>query len=93
MDFFTDPVILVNDNEPRILDSVFNVTGLVSNLFNGTNNALFTYVGGLVLFIVLVGKTPSLTKTAESCLTLEMFRDSSVCPGCLRQPDLHLLRQ
>ena len=56
MDFFTDPVILVNDNEPRILDSVFNVTGLVGNLFNGTNNALFTYVGGVVLFIVLLGK-------------------------------------
>ena len=56
MDLFSDPVILVNDNEPRILDSVFNVTGLVGNLFNGTNNALFTYVGGVVLFIVLLGK-------------------------------------
>ena len=93
MDFFTDPVILVNDNEPRILDSVFNVTGLVGNLFNGTNNALFTDVGGLVLFIVLVGKTASQTWRALCCLTLEMFRDSPVCPGCLRQPDLHLLRQ
>ena len=92
MDFFTDPVILVNDNEPRILDSVFNVTGLVNNLFNGTNNALFTYVGGLVLFIVLVGKT-SKTWTALCCLTIEIFRDRSVCPGCLRQPDIHLVRQ
>ena len=56
MTSFQDPVLLADYNEPRILDTVFNVTGLVSNLFNGTNNALFTYVGGLVLFIVLVGR-------------------------------------
>ena len=91
MDFFTDPVILVNDNEPRILDSVFNVTGLVGNLFNGTNNALFTYVGGVVLFIVLVGKTN--IPSALPCLTGEMFRDSTLRPRCLRQPDLHFIRQ
>ena len=59
MDLFRDPVIMVKDNEPRILDSVFNVTGLVNNLFNGTNNALFVYVGGVVLFIVLVGNRQS----------------------------------
>merc|ERR1712117_369579 len=44
----------VSEGEPRIIDTIFNVTGLVSNLFNNSNNALVTYVGGLVLFIVLV---------------------------------------
>lgn len=58
MDSFDEPsLIRVYEGEPRIIDTIFNVTGLVTNLFNTSNNALFTYVGGLVLFIVLVGKT------------------------------------
>ena len=55
MKIFDDPVLLVPDSEPRILDSVFNVTGLVNNFLNTSNNALVTYVGGVVLFIVLLG--------------------------------------
>ena len=55
MNIFDDPVLLVPDSEPRILDSVFNVTGLVNNFLNTSNNALVTYVGGVVLFIVLLG--------------------------------------
>ena len=46
----------LTQSEPRVIDTIFNVTGLVSNLFNNSNNALVTYVGGLVLFIVLVGE-------------------------------------
>ena len=60
MDLFDNPSLMtvpVDEGEPRIIDTIFNVTGLVSNLFNTSNNALFTYVGGLVLFIVLLGKT------------------------------------
>ena len=60
MDLFDNPSLMtvpVAEGEPRIIDTIFNVTGLVSNLFNTSNNALFTYVGGLVLFIVLLGKT------------------------------------
>ena len=57
MDLFDNPSLMtVSEGEPRIIDTIFNVTGLVNNLFNTSNNALFTYVGGLVLFIVLVGK-------------------------------------
>ena len=55
MELFEDPILLT-DSQPRIFDSVFNVTGLVSNLFNGSDNALVTYVGALVLFVVLVGR-------------------------------------
>ena len=58
MDIFVNPSVMTADEgEPRIIDTIFNVTGLVNNLFNTSNNALFTYVGGLVLFIVLVGET------------------------------------
>ena len=59
MDLFDNPSLMtvpVAEGEPRIIDTIFNVTGLVNNLFNTSNNALFTYVGGLVLFIVLLGK-------------------------------------
>ena len=56
MDLFQSPQLMVNeDGEPRIIDTIFNVTGIVNNLFNTSNNALVTYVGGLVLFIVLLG--------------------------------------
>lgn len=55
MDIFDNPSVMTEgEGEPRIIDTIFNVTGLVNNLFNTSNNALFTYVGGLVLFIVLV---------------------------------------
>ena len=58
MDIFVNPSVMTEgEGEPRIIDTIFNVTGLVNNLFNTSNNALFTYVGGLVLFIVLVGET------------------------------------
>ena len=57
MDIFDNPSVMTEgEGEPRIIDTIFNVTGLVSNLFNTSNNALLTYVGGLVLFIVLVGE-------------------------------------
>ena len=58
VEFAEDPlsVSLVNEGEPRIIDTIFNVTGLVSNLFNNSNNALLFYVGGVVLFIVALGK-------------------------------------
>ena len=57
MDLFQSPQLMVNeDGEPRIIDTIFNVTGIVNNLFNTSNNALVTYVGGLVLFIVLLGR-------------------------------------
>ena len=49
------PEAMLSEGEPRIIDTIFNVTGLVSNLFNNSNNALLVYVGGLVLFIVLLG--------------------------------------
>ena len=56
MDLFQSPQLMVNeDGEPRIIDTIFNVTGIVNNLFNTSNNALVTYVGGLVLFIVMLG--------------------------------------
>jgi len=44
----------MSEGQPRIIDTIFNVTGLVSGLFNNSNNALVTYVGGIVLFIVLL---------------------------------------
>ena len=51
-----DQILLMSEGQPRIIDTIFNVTGLVSGLFNNSNNALVTYVGGIVLFIVLLGK-------------------------------------
>ena len=55
--FIEDPFsgMLETEGEPRIIDTIFNVTGLVSNLFNNSNNALLIYVGGVVLFIVALG--------------------------------------
>ena len=79
MDFFDNPTLMtVSEGEPRIIDTIFNVTGLVTNLFNTSNNALFTYVGGLVLFIVLVGEKIELDLT--KILLLSSFQNLLYMP-------------
>ena len=79
MDFFDNPSLMtVSEGEPRIIDTIFNVTGLVTNLFNTSNNALFTYVGGLVLFIVLVGEKIELDLT--KILLLSSFQNLLYMP-------------
>ena len=41
------------DAEPRILDSVFNVTSLTSGIFN---NSIFQYAGAVIVAIILFGE-------------------------------------
>ena len=76
MDIFANPSLMTaSEGEPRIIDTIFNVTGLVSNLFNTSNNALFTYVGGLVLFIVLVGEEFETIQSFNLVLILVLFQN------------------
>ena len=86
MDLFDNPSLMtVSEGEPRIIDTIFNVTGLVNNLFNTSNNALFTYVGGLVLFIVLVGK--KIGTISLKFFYFLHFRTCFICSRCLLQSD------
>ena len=41
------------DAEPRILDTVFNVTSLTSGIFN---NSIFQYAGAVIVAIILFGE-------------------------------------
>ena len=61
---FENPSLMLTEGEPRLIDTIFNVTGLIDGLFNNSNNALVTYVGGVILFIVLVGP-PNSQRTNE----------------------------
>merc|ERR1712186_132949 len=48
-----DPVILLSplhDGDPRLLDTVFNVSSLTSGIFN---NSLFQYAGLVIVGIIL----------------------------------------
>ncbi len=76
MDIFANPSLMTPaEGDPRIIDTIFNVTGLVNNLFNTSNNALFTYVGGLVLFIVLVGEKFETNQSFNLVLILVLFQN------------------
>ena len=51
-----DPVILLSplhDGDPRLLDTVFNVSSLTSGIFN---NSLFQYAGLVIVGIILFGE-------------------------------------
>ena len=52
---FENPSLMLTEGDPRFIDTIFNVTGLIDGFFNNSNNALVTYIGGVILFIVLVG--------------------------------------
>ena len=54
-----DPVILLSplhDGDPRLLDTVFNVSSLTSGIFN---NSLFQYAGLVIVGIILFGEIKS----------------------------------
>ena len=95
MDLFQSPQLMVNeDGEPRIIDTIFNVTGIVNNLFNTSNNALVTYVGGLVLFIVLLGrKLKHYIHLTQYILHITIFRTCPLFSGCILQSDIHIFIQ
>ena len=48
-----DPGLMSFQGEPRILDSIFNVTSITDGLFN---NTLFQYAGVAILAIILFGE-------------------------------------
>ena len=51
---FSDPVLLYSEGEPRILDTIFNVSSLTtSGIFN---NTLFQTAGIIILGIILFGE-------------------------------------
>ena len=57
-----DPVILLSplqDGDPRLLDTVFNVSSLTSGIFN---NSLFQYAGLVIVGIILFGEIQSLKR-------------------------------
>jgi len=48
---FSDPVLMYSEGEPRIIDTIFNVSSLTtSGIFN---NSLFQYAGIIILGIIL----------------------------------------
>lgn len=51
-----DPVLLVSplgsDGDPRLIDTIFNVSSLTSGIFN---NSLFQYAGLVIVGIILLG--------------------------------------
>jgi len=47
---FSDPVLMFNEGDPRILDTIFNTSSLTSGIFN---NSLFQYAGIIILGIIL----------------------------------------
>ena len=54
-----DPVILLSplhDGDPRLLDTVFNMSSLTSGIFN---NSLFQYAGLVIVGIILFGEIQS----------------------------------
>ena len=50
-----DPVLLVSplSSQPRLIDTIFNVSSLTSGIFN---NSLFQYAGIVIVGIILLGK-------------------------------------
>ena len=51
---FSDPVLMYSEGEPRIIDTIFNVSSLTtSGIFN---NSLFQYAGIIILGIILFGE-------------------------------------
>ena len=52
-----EPVLLADhQGDPRIIDTIFNVSSLTSGIFN---NSLFQYAGLVIVGIILLGKTSS----------------------------------
>ena len=50
-----DPVLLADhQGDPRIIDTIFNVSSLTSGIFN---NSLFQYAGLVIVGIILLGKS------------------------------------
>ena len=55
-----DPLVLLTpmelqmspDGDPRLLDTIFNVSSLTSGIFN---NSLFQYAGAIIVGIILFG--------------------------------------
>ena len=93
----TDPVLLYSVGEPRIIDTIFNVSSLTSGIFN---NSLLQYAGVVIVGIILFGKQLiSERLNCEFCYEtlccegglLSVFcicRDCAVRPGCLLQSNL-----
>ena len=50
---FSDPVLMYNEGDPRIIDTIFNTSSLTSGIFN---NTLFQTAGIIILGIILFGK-------------------------------------
>ena len=56
-----DPLVLLTpmelqmspDGDPRLLDTIFNVSSLTSGIFN---NSLFQYAGAIIVGIILFGE-------------------------------------
>ena len=50
-----EPVLLADhQGDPRIIDTIFNVSSLTSGIFN---NSLFQYAGLVIVGIILLGKS------------------------------------
>ena len=51
-----DPVLLMSplgpEGQPRLIDTIFNVSSLTSGIFN---NSLFQYAGIVIVGIILLG--------------------------------------
>ena len=56
-----DPLVMLSplelqmsqDGDPRLLDTIFNVSSLTSGIFN---NSLFQYAGAVIVGIILFGE-------------------------------------
>ena len=47
------PLELQSGSDPRLIDTIFNVSSLTSGIFN---NSLFQYAGAIIVGIILFGR-------------------------------------
>ena len=87
----TDPVLLYSVGEPRIIDTIFNVSSLTSGIFN---NSLLQYAGVVIVGIILFGK-----QLISERLNCEFCYETLCCEGGLAmlalktfRPVVHVVR-
>ena len=79
---FSDPVLLYSEGEPRILDTIFNVSSLTtSGIFN---NTLFQTAGIIILGIILFGE---FNETTNQVFTFSTTCGKGQVGGFIRNQD------
>ena len=73
-----EPVLLADhQGDPRIIDTIFNVSSLTSGIFN---NSLFQYAGLVIVGIILLGKSYISVPHMFLCLLNFQFKQLEISP-------------